>query len=249
MNRSTVREETPFCADVAEHGGYVYTTNGALSSRIANKRQSDAILSVIDFRGKRVIDIGCGDGTYTNEIFDRARPSFLCGVDPARPAIEVANKRVGDRLIKFECENAYQLPYADDSFDIAHLRGVLHHMDRPADALREALRVAPTVVVLEPNGNNLVLKAIEKLSKYHREHGEKSYFPAALDRWIGELGGKITKRDWIGLVPFFCPNWAARTLKILEPMVEATPLVRALGCGNYVFIATRPRSADGHPPR
>ena len=177
MNRSTIREEAPFCEDVAEHGGYVYTTNGALSSRIANKRQSDAIFEVVNLHRKRVIDIGCGDGTYTLEIYDRAEPSVLCGIDPAAPAIDVANERRGDRDVEFTCDSAYSIPYPDDSFDVAHLRGVLHHMDRPVDALREAFRVAPTIVVLEPNGFNPVLKLIEKMSKYHREHGEKSVSP------------------------------------------------------------------------
>jgi SAM-dependent methyltransferase len=240
MNRSTVREEAPFCEDVAEHGGYVYTTNGALSGRIANKRQSDAIFEIVDLHRKRVIDIGCGDGTYTFEIYDRAQPSVLCGIDPAAPAIEVANKRLSDRDIKFTCDSAYSIPYPDGSFDVAHLRGVLHHMDRPVNALREAFRVASTIVVLEPNGFNPVLKLIEKMSKYHREHGEKSYLPLSLDRWVGELGGRVTRRDWIGLVPYFCPSLVARTLKIFEPVVEPTPLLRSLGCGNYVFVATRP---------
>ena len=117
--------------------------------------------------------------------------------------------------------------------------GVLHHMERPVDALREALRVASTIVVLEPNGYNLGLKLIEKLSKYHREHGEKSYPPSRLERWVRDLGGRVEARDWVCLVPYFCPDWVARVTKVLEPLVESIPLVRRFGCGSFLIVATR----------
>ena len=122
-------------------------------------------------------------------------------------------------------------------FDVAQLRGVLHHLDRPVDALREAMRVAPVIVVLEPNGYNLGLKAIEKLSTYHRDHGEKSYAPANLERWVRELGGRVVSRDWVGLVPYFCPDWFARTMKVIEPVVESVPLLNDL---------ERAAGVDGH---
>jgi len=233
------REWAPFNRDVSNNEGYLYSTGSSLSSVVANRRQSDAVLAAADFRGKRVIDVGCGDGTYTVDLFDRGGPASIYAFDPAANAIEVARQKVGGRDITFEVNSAYEIPCADQSFDVAQLRGVLHHMDRPIDALREALRVARTIVMIEPNGYNLGLKLIEKLSKYHREHGEKSYPPARLDRWVRELGGQIKARDWVCLVPFFCPDWFARTTKALEPLVESVPVVNQLGCGAYVMVATR----------
>jgi hypothetical protein len=73
----------------------------------------------------------------------------------------------------------------------------------------------------------------------------------AYRRWISKLGGRITKRNGCRLVPFcpvpFCPDWAARMSRILEPVVEATPVLRALGCDTYVFVATRSASIGGRP--
>ena len=83
------------------------------------------------------------------------------------------------------------------------------------------------------------MKLIEKLSKYHREHGEKSYPPSRLDRWVRRLGGKVIHREWACLVPFFCPDWFARGIKAIEPIVESIPVVNRLGCGPYVMVATR----------
>lgn len=228
-----------FNQDAAHRGGYVYTTNARLSSRMANRRLTDAGLAAADFRGKKVLDIGCGDGTYTIELFDLGQPASIHGIDPAAEAVEIARHKAGDRPVTFSVESAYELPYEADRFDIAYLRGVLHHMDRPEEALREALRVASTLVVIEPNGNSPILKLIERTSRYHIEHLEKSYSSHSLNRWIGALGGEVTRRQWAGLVPMFCPDWMARTLKVVEPVVERLPFINAVGCAVYVFAATR----------
>jgi SAM-dependent methyltransferase len=229
----------PFRADVEGNDGYIYTTNAGLSSRIANRRVTDVTLELADFAGKRVIDIGCGDGTYTAELMAEGRPSRITGIDPASEAVEVAGRKYGRPDVTFAVSSAYQLPFPDDSFDIAYLRGVLHHMDRPADALRESFRLAPTVVVTEPNGYNLGLKVIERCSEYHVQHGEKSYSPRTLDRWVARMGGTVTRRRWVGLVPMFCPDWCARPLKRVEPILEALPVLRSVGCGVYTFAAVR----------
>jgi len=228
-----------FNRDVANRGGYSYTTNASLSSRLANQRLTNVALEVVNFYGQRVIDIGCGDGTYSLELYDRGQPANMYGVEPAQNAIETAQQKIAGRQIHFAVQNAYELPYTANSFDIAHLRGVLHHMDRPVDALREAFRIAGTLVIIEPNGYNPMLKILERLSRYHIEHNEKSYAPHTLDRWISALGGTVLIRRYAGLVPFFCPDSLARSLKLIEPIVERLPLIRAIGCAQYVLKATR----------
>jgi ubiquinone/menaquinone biosynthesis C-methylase UbiE len=226
-----------FNADAEENAGYRYTTNASLSSRLANRRITDAALSVADFRDKRVLDIGCGDGTYSVELIDVGGAASVLGLEPAEQAVAVARSRIGDAPLSFEVGSAYAIPFPSRSFDIAYIRGVLHHVDRPVDVLREALRVAATVVVVEPNGYNMGLKVLERVSKYHRDHAEKSYAPRRLDRWIGELGGHVVKRQWTGFVPMFAPDWFARSAKRVEPVLERLPLLRAACCAQYVFAA------------
>jgi ubiquinone/menaquinone biosynthesis C-methylase UbiE len=228
-----------FNADVQVNQGYLYTTNARLSSQLANQRLTDVTLETVPLAGKSVIDIGCGDGTYTFALYDSASPSSMVGVDPATSAIEAARGQIGSRKIKFEVADAAALPYDDGSFDVAHLRGVLHHMENPQGAIKEALRVAHSVLVIEPNGYNPVLKVLEKVSPYHRQHHEKSYAPHSLVKWVEDAGGVISRRRYAGLVPFFCPDVMAEGLKKIEPFVEAMPWVNSLTCAVYVFLATR----------
>ncbi len=94
--------------------------------------------------------------------------------------------------------------------------------------MRAIARVAHTVVVIEPNGWNPVLKLIERASSYHRAHGERSWRSSVIDGWLREAGFFPARRMYAGLVPFFFPAPAARLLKALEPVVEsAGPLGRA----------------------
>jgi len=229
------REERPFARDAASNGGYVYTTNRPWSARVAIERQTQAVLDLAEFSRKRVIDIGCGDGATTIDLYDRTLPESIEAIDPAAAAIAVAQSRREDRPVHFSVGSAYCLPWPDLHFDVAHLRGVLHHMNDPQQAVREAARVARQVVILEPNGWNPALKLIEKLSPYHRAHGERSFLPETLRRWLREAGLRVGAAGYCCLVPYFCPEGPARLLKRVEPLAEGIPGIRHLVCGAYAL--------------
>lgn len=226
-----------FERDVLHTGGYAYTTGRRLSSSLANARMTAASLAAAAWREQRVVDLGCGDGTYTAELLELGEPASIHGIDPSPAAVLAAQKRVDDPRLTFAVGSAYEVPAGDGEFDVAYLRGVLHHTERPFDVLAEALRVAPLIVVVEPNGYNAGLKVLERVSTYHREHGETSYSPRRLDRWVTELGATVLTRDFIGFVPMFSSDRYARVAKRLEPWLERRRCVREATCAQYVFSA------------
>ena len=228
-----------FNRDVEANAGYLYTTNTRLSSRLATDRSTDAILQTAAFRDRSVLDMGCGDGFYTLRFFDRGKPRALVAADAANQAIVTANSRSNGRPVRFVVADAHRMPFPDDSFDVVLVQSILHHDDDPAGMIREAFRLAPTIVIHEPNGNNPGLKIIEKLSSYHREHNEKSYSSRQLVRWIRSAGGLVSLRRYAGFVPMFCPYPVAKLMKVFEPIVERLPLVNALGCAVCILVATR----------
>ena len=226
-----------FNEDAVQNQGYYYTTNISLSSKFAGRRMTDVTLESLTIKSKTVLDIGCGDGTHTLELDLFGEPKWILAGDVADQAINVAyNKSIG-RNIHYMINSAYELPFPNKSFDVAILRAVLHHLDDPRKALHEALRVADMIWVIEPNGYNPGLKFNEKYSTYHIEHQEKSYAPHLLDRWVSESGGKIVQRRWAGFVPMFCPDWLAKLMKSMEPVVEHFPLINKMGCAIYYFSA------------
>ena len=186
-----------------------------------------------------MLDVGCGDGFYTFRLWDMGRPRKIIGVDLASKAIEVANANKRDRAIEFHVADAHRLPYGDNSFDLVVLQSILHHDDNPLQLIREAFRLAPQILIHEPNGNNPGLKIIEKVSRYHREHNEKSYSSRRLSYWIEQAGGSVVRRQFAGFVPMFCPDGMARLMKLIEGVVERVPVVNTLGCAVQVLVAAR----------
>jgi ubiquinone/menaquinone biosynthesis C-methylase UbiE len=230
-----------FNLDVAENQGYRYTTNASLSSFLANRRLTDLTLETVSVNDKSVLDIGCGDGAYTLEIASRGKPELMIAGDVADEAIKKARRNAVGQKVHFMVNSAYQLPFRTKAFEVAILRGVLHHLDHPEQAIQEALRVAHMIFVIEPNGYNPGLKLLEKFSAYHIEHEEKSYGAHALDQWVRQGGGQVVFRKWAGFVPFFSPDWLARLMKWMEPFIENAPLIDRVASAVYTFCAVSNR--------
>lgn len=238
QNHHTTKEKNikTFCQDIKKNKGYLYTQTNKLSCKIANLKQSESIHSICgNLAGKSIIDVGCGDGTYTFE-FLKYKPKYILGVDPAKDAISIAKSRYEKfhPNIKFITTNIYKLNTLGKHFDIAIVRGVLHHLYQTEKAIQQLSQIADIVIILEPNGYNFILKIIEKVSPYHRQHEEKSYRPALIDKWVLINKGKIVHRSYFGLVPYFCPSVLVKILKVIEPIVEQTPVLNHLFASVYL---------------
>lgn len=228
-----------FNQDVLQHGGYRYTKDERLSCRLATQRTTDIILETGCFRGRSVLDMGCGDGHYSLLFWDAGKPRAMVGVDAAEEAIRIANEDKQDRAIEFVVGDVHHLPYPDNHFDMVLIQSILHHDDDPLDIIREGFRLAPEILIHEPNGNNFGLKVIEKVSKYHREHHEKSYTTNQLKQWIRQAGGEVRYQKFAGFVPMFCPDWLARVTKTIEPVIENVPVLKNFGSAVVVLIGNR----------
>lgn len=232
-----------FDEDVRDTGGYAYTGD-RLSARLANARISRSIAESFDFRGASVLDLGCGDGAYTVEFPSRGVRKIV-GIDPAAGAIEAARARaqslgVSD-TVSFEVGDIYALDeyLVPGRFDCIVIRGVLHHLPDPARALAGLSAFQGTVVVLEPNGNNPVLKLLERFSRYHIEHEERSFRPGQICHWLVTAGLTVRSSGVINLVPMFCPDLMAKICRQAEPAVERIPLLRDIACGQSIIVAGR----------
>lgn len=244
-NRQLERSIEVFNADTLRHGGYVYTTSDQWSTRYAYGRQTDELIRMMSENfppSISVVDIGCGDGTSTLEIAERFRPSTIRGVDPAANALVAARARIPQAFsatVSFEAGDIYSVEARGE--DLAILCRALHHLDRPQEAIMRLGRQFKSVIALEPNGFNLGLKMIEKISSYHRQHDEKSYWPPTLNRWFEQAGFSVAAQKFFLLVPYFWPTAAAKILSSMEPAVESLPFVRSFACGTNLVLYRRPQ--------
>jgi len=227
-----------FNQDVKEGATYKYTAEG-ISKEFSNSRTTREIRELTDWTGKSVLDMGCGDGTFTYTLIENGASRVL-GLDPASVAIEMARENSkGIANLSFDVGNIYELDKLGQKFDTIVLRGVLHHVPDAAAAVKMAATVADEIIIMEPNGLNPILKIIEKVSPYHRLHEEQSFFPSTIRKWCSDAGFKTTKCNIVNLVPLFCPDGFAKILKAMEPFVEKVPVFRNFACGQVLLRASK----------
>ncbi len=99
-----------------------------------------------------VLDVGAGTGRAIEKIKSRWPGVRVIGVEPVDALREQGYKKgIGeDELI---AGDALNLPFSDDSFDFAIETGVLHHIRKPIDAVREMTRVARKGVMISDSNN------------------------------------------------------------------------------------------------
>ena len=89
--------------------------------------------------GDRILDIGSGTCQVAAAIADKGH-----NMTP----IDIADKSLVPNLHPKVFDGG-RLPFDDNSFDVALLLTVLHHIPRPDDTIMEARRVAQRIVIIE----------------------------------------------------------------------------------------------------
>ncbi len=96
--------------------------------------------------GVNWIDIGCGTGALCEQIFHRAAPAALLGVDPVAAFLAAARRRLTAENVDYRLGSGDALPAPDRAFEFAVSGLALNFMPDQAAALGEFRRV------LKPGG-------------------------------------------------------------------------------------------------
>lgn len=111
-------------------------------------------------KGRRVADIGCGDGAWTR--FLTGEGAHVVGLDPNPVQMNIARaaERAGDET--YMVAGAEALPLADGSQDIALFFNSLHHV--PSDLMAAAVTEAARIV--RPGGLVAVFEPVARGANY-----------------------------------------------------------------------------------
>ncbi|HEY4959450.1 MAG TPA: class I SAM-dependent methyltransferase [Terriglobales bacterium] len=135
----------------------------------------EALDSVGDVRGLRVLDYGCGFGKLG--MYLSLCGAQVWGFDLSSPAIETANqvaRRYG-LTAQFEQMDAEDLRYADGSFDLIIGFGVLHHVIKYPRAGAQLFRVlAPggRAIFHETLWDNPLINLARRFTSEHADAGD-----------------------------------------------------------------------------
>jgi SAM-dependent methyltransferase len=91
--------------------------------------------------GLRWLDVGCGNGAFTEMLVDRCAPVAVHGIDPSQEQLAFARMRPAARVAQYRQGDAMALPYPDDAFDAAVMPLVIFFVPDPARGVTEMARV------------------------------------------------------------------------------------------------------------
>jgi SAM-dependent methyltransferase len=91
---------------------------------------------------RSVLDVGCGEGVLTYEWAQKLGEGRIVGIDLDDPKLKAEWATRTRPNLEYRAEEATQLSFRDDEFDMATAIEVLEHVPEPEKTLEEMARVA-----------------------------------------------------------------------------------------------------------
>lgn len=155
--------------------------------------------------GLRWIDVGCGNGAFTELLLDRVKPAHVDGIDPSAGQLAFTQTRLHGGPVALQPGSAGSLPFEDASFDAAVMALVLFFVPEPERGVAEMVRVTrPGATIAAyvwdiPGGGFPTQPLTELLPSFGIEplrppRADISTIPALQGLWAGAgLEGVITR--------------------------------------------------------
>lgn len=87
------------------------------------------------------LDVGCGNGAFTECIVERCAPASVDAIDPSEGQLAFASAQPGAARVRYCRGDAMALPWSDGAFDVATMALVLFFVPDPARGVFEMARV------------------------------------------------------------------------------------------------------------
>ncbi|WP_233233862.1 class I SAM-dependent methyltransferase [Bordetella sp. LUAb4] len=128
----------------SQENKYTYAT------RTANHGWARAMEGAVDPRGKRVVDVGCGGGIYS-QAWDDLGAQSVVGIDFSEQMVAAAREKARARAkLSFQVGTAQATGLAANAADIVFERALIHHLQDYDECCAEAYRL------LAPGGTLLI---------------------------------------------------------------------------------------------
>ena len=92
-----------------------------------------------DFRGKRVLDLGCGFGWHCRYAAENGAQSVL-GIDISENMLQEARRRTEDPRVEYRKISLEEYEYPENSFDAVISSLALHYVESFEDICRKVYR-------------------------------------------------------------------------------------------------------------
>lgn len=180
----------------------VYFDPGTQSLTEVRRREADRYVGEfvkhVDVRGKRVVEIGCGEGGFSWALAEHGA-DWVLGIDIATESVARAGRALKEKApaVRFAAHDASRLGLVDNSVDVIFTMASFEHFMDPGAVIGECRRV------LKPGG----------------------ILYACFEPWYGPYGGHLF--DFIGIrwVHVLFPEQA--TLRAWHRLSQSNPSLAA----------------------
>jgi len=211
-----------------EHAGEIGYGEAQFSSQLVEHhiitKQWNAVIETAKILGlgedSKILELGCGDGKFSEHVLATHFKS-IDAFDVSEAGIKRAQSLSKSGKVSYGVQDLTKYEYeAEAHWDGLIMLGFLHHVKGFApDIVSRVARVCPKVVVLEPNGNNIIRKMLERLPSYQRA-GEDSFKRQELLQLFGAHNYTLKTFSRITFMPTFLPQSLLSSFRILEKMIE-----------------------------
>ncbi len=191
-------------------------------------------------RGARVLEIGCGSGTFTGSLAERFE--HLTAIDISDPLVEAARARHPG--VEFRIMDAHSTEFPEASFDAVVGCSVLHHLDwaRALEEFHRVLRPGGLLRFSEPNLLNPQI-FLQKNWPWLKERLGDSPDEYAFTRWrilrdLQSAGFAERRAEAFEFLHPSVPERLVGSVLRLESVLERTP---ARHIGGSLKISARKR--------
>jgi len=119
------------------------------------------ILGALSWKGKRVLDVGCGTGELAY-LISKGGALEVTGVDYSAEAITIAKINYQGVNLNYQCQDINKI---GDKFDVITLAGVLEHIDKPFVLLQRLVKMLHPKGSLDAHTEVAIKEALKSLKK------------------------------------------------------------------------------------
>lgn len=188
------------------------------------------------------LDLGCGTGLFTDKVF-RATQAQITGIDISEDLLSQARER--QPQVTFKIEDAMNMSFPDNHFDVVFGSSVLHHLEMDK-AIREIFRVLKPggrMIFAEPNMLNpqiLVQKNVPFIKRWLGDSPDET----AIVRWnfsammkkTGYINTRVKPYDF--LHPY-TPSFFIPVVKAIGSLAEHIPVLKEIA-GSVIIYGEKP---------
>jgi SAM-dependent methyltransferase len=176
-------------------------------------------------RSAKALDYACGDGLFTFQMAEDGAEAFGIDISPvsvSNATREAERRGISAKFAVMDCEN---LEFADNTFDLINVNGVLHHLDvkRAYSEMARVLKPGGTVLCVEALRHNPIFHAYRMLTPHLRTAYETRHILRRKDvlaarEHFGGLEWRFFHLASLMAVPF-------RNVRVFESMLSSLEII------------------------